>query len=197
MGCEIEKKPKDIPYYYRNHNIIPSPGNEWVCVSGSWIWSVKGIEKAQVEIEDKKADNHAFTPSSREAYGSVTYHGKQYIVWIDSKYSDYISVKGVHYQLKPTWWGSHYNRTHGETQIKGIIPRKSMEQVMDEKRWGAPSLPSFKMPSFEMPDIKFPSIGLAGKGIIGILTIVFIGLLALIALGYSGLGGAAGSHLEK
>ena len=51
------------------------------------------------------------------------------------------------------------------------------------------------MPS--LPSLNMPDIGLPGKGIITILAIIFIGLLALIALGYSGLGGAAGSHLEK
>ena len=185
MSCE-KGKPEEIPYYYKSHNIIPNPGNDWVCVKGEWIWTVKGIEKAQVDIQEKQSDAKAFTPPTRDMYGSITYHGKQYIVWGDSKYGDYIAVDSVHYQLNPNWWTTHYKRTHGETQIRQTIPRKSMDEVMNEKRWSMPGL----------PDLKLPSIGLAGKGVIGILVAIGLVLLALLALGYSGLGGSVGRVAE-
>lgn len=190
MECKTGK-PEGIPYYYRSHNIVPNPGNGWMCVNGEWIWTVKGIEKSQIDIEEAQSDAKAFTTPTRDMYGSITYHGKQKIVWNDSQYGDYISVNGVHFRLNPNWWTTHYKRTHGETQTKEIIPRKSMEEVMNEKRWGTPGI---SLPSIDM---KMPSIGLAGKGIIGILVLVFIGLLALIALGYSGLGGSVGRVAES
>lgn len=189
MSCKNEDKPKDIPYYYRSHNITPSPGNDWVCVNGEWIWTVRGIESVQVNIEEKKADNAPYTEPTRDMYGSITYRGKQRIVWCDSVYGDYIAVDGVHYQLRTYWWKSHYNRTHGEAMISKVIPRKSMDKVMNEKRWGLPGLPSL--------DVKMPSIGLAGKGVIGLIAIVIVIFLALIALGYSGLGGSVGRVAES
>ena len=181
MSCE-KGKPEEIPYYYRNHNIAPNPGNDWVCVNGEWIWTVKGIEKVQVDMEEKKAEAKAFTTPTRDMYGSITYYGKQHIVWTDSIHGDYIAVEGVHYKLNPNWWTTHYKRTHGETQTKGIIPRKSMDEVMNEKRWGMPGL----------PEIKLPSIGMFGKGIIGVIVLIVIALLALVALGHSGLGASVG-----
>lgn len=49
-----------------------------------------------------------------------------------------------------------------------------------------------KMPSVPSIDVKMPSIGLAGKSLIGILVVIVIVFLALIALGYSGLGSSVG-----
>ena len=186
MSCK-EKKPEGIPTYYKNHGIAADPRNGWVCKDGLWIWTIQGIEKAQVEKYEREAEARAYTLPTRDMYGSIKYHGKQCIVWVDTKHGDYIAVDGVHYKLNPNWWTTHYKRTHGETQTKGVIPRKSMEEVMSEKRWGAPSLPSLKL----------PSIGLAGKGLIGIIVMIGVVILILVAIGYSGLGGAAGSHLEK
>ena len=81
MKCE-KGKPGGIPYYYTNHNIKPNPNNDWVCVNGEWIWTVKGIEKAQVDKYEKKVEAQPFTKPARDAYGTITYHGKQYVVWV-------------------------------------------------------------------------------------------------------------------
>ena len=66
----------------------------------------------------------------------------------------------------------------------------------EAKNIDMPSLPSLpSMPS--LPSFKLPSIGIAGKGLIGVIVAIGVVIVMLIAIGYSGLGGAAGSHLEK
>ena len=196
MSCRQEDKPKDIPYYYRAHNITPAVGNGWYCDDNEWIWTVRGYENEQCDAAEKESDRQAFTPATREMYGSITYNGKQYIVWTHPEHGDYITVGGVHHKLRKLWWISHDRRIQGETQTKGTFERA--ESKFGKGGWlpSMPSMPSLKMPSV---DVKLPSLGIgtSTKAILGLVMFVFVVLLFLVALGYSGLGGAAGKAAEK
>jgi len=46
MTC-TDRKPEKVPYYYQVRGINPSPGNDWVCEGGQWVWRMSGHEKAQ------------------------------------------------------------------------------------------------------------------------------------------------------
>jgi hypothetical protein len=59
----------------------------------------------------------------------------------------------------------------------------------------SPLISRVKMPT--MPEFKFPQVGL-GLKTVGTLVILFaVGVIALIAIGYSGLGGSAGRVAER
>ena len=65
---------------------------------------------------------------------------------------------------------------------------------MEERGWFS----WLKIPSLSMPSMpSMPSIGLAGKGVIGLIVAIVLVLLFLVAIGYSGLGSAVGSRMEK
>jgi hypothetical protein len=59
----------------------------------------------------------------------------------------------------------------------------------------SPLISRVKMPT--MPEFKFPQVGL-GLKTVGTLVILFVvGVIALVAIGYSGLGGSAGRVAER
>lgn len=74
----------------------------------------------------------------------------------------------------------------------GKVVIRDMPASEEIKIWGTP-LPS----KLKLPSLSLPSIGLAGKGLIGVVVAVGVVIVVLIALGYSRLGGAAGSRLKK
>lgn len=52
------------------------------------------------------------------------------------------------------------------------------------------NLPNWKLPS--LPSLEFPAISGLTKGIVGLVLLFIAGIVLLIAVGYSGLGGSAG-----
>lgn len=83
------------------------------------------------------------------------------------------------------------------------IADNKMKEAGEAAKIAAPSIPSLpslpSLPSIDvkLPSFSMPSIGLAGKGLIGVIVLIGLGLLALIALGYSGLGGSVGRVAES
>jgi len=194
MGCDILEKPKKIPYYYISHNITPDPNNDWVCVTGQWVWTVRGKEEEQVKTEEKRADSMAYTAPTRDMYGSILYNGKRYMVWTDSKYGDYIIVNHQNLILNPGWWETRGRRERGETQTRGTFEYPSK---LKEGGYWKPSLPSLDMPNLSMPaiDVKMPSLPSFGKEVKligGFVVLLVVGVVLLVAIGYSGMGESVG-----
>ena len=130
MGCSKENKPKTIPYYYINHHIAVEPGNDWYCVNGEWIWTVRGREEKEINDANKVADMQPYSEMGRQDYGTIRYQGRWTTVWTDSVHGDYISIDGIHYKLKPDWWTTTEKRRNAESQMLKQIPRVSIEEKM-------------------------------------------------------------------
>lgn len=182
MTCNETEKPKDIPYYYRAHNIVPEEGNDWYCEDGVWIWTVRGREEKQVDEYERDVDKAPYKPLERASYGVIRYGGVWRTVWIDSVYGDFISVDGKHYQLKKEWWTTHEKRNTGESQILKEIPRKSIEEVFSDKRWDMPDLPNINFDFPSLPDLS----GL--KGSLQVTALVFIIVILIIVYMLTGKG---------
>lgn len=82
--------------------------------------------------------------------------------------------------------------------------KKGTEVDMEKEGLSAPALPpvnlpNVKLPKFTWPQMKFPEFGISSlaKGGIGLVLLFIAGIIVLIALGYSGLGGSVGRVGEK
>jgi len=73
------------------------------------------------------------------------------------------------------------------------------EPSMPTPKLSLPKFPEWKMPKFGLPDINIgmPSIGTGAKAGIGIGLLFIAGIVILIAIGYSGMGGSVGRVGEK
>ena len=214
MGCSKGNKPKDIPYYYTSHGIKPEAGNDWYCENGEWIWTVRGKEEKEIEITNQVMDALPYSQITREMYGSIKIDNKWKTVWTDSKYGDYVSIDGIHYELRTDWYKHREYRENGRKALKKVIPRRSQEDVLREKYgifgklkrddgWIGDGATLKKPEWLKVP--KLPKLSLPGAGkfmstkvklIVTLLGAFVLLILLLVALGYSGMGGAAGGVVE-
>ena len=120
--CYGVLKPKFPPSYYTTHNIIPSPGNDWVCRVSGWEWQQTVEEKIASAVVEKELEDKPYTSVTREMYSSIVYNGVKYEVYTDSK-GDYITVNSERCYLLSTWWVTYEGRRHGEKFIKKCVSR--------------------------------------------------------------------------
>jgi len=209
MGCNRENKPRQIPSYYTSHGITPEPGNDWYCENGEWIWTVRGKEENQIEVANKVADALPYTEVTRDTYGSIKIDGIWKTVWTDSKYGDYVSLDGIHYQLRTDWYKHHTFREDGRKALRKVIPRKSQEDVLREKQGifnvlhkdeGWVGADAIKRPDWlkvpQLPKVSLPGISsfmsTKVKLIVTLLGAFVLLMILLVAIGYSGMGSSVG-----
>ena len=87
----LKEKPSMIPHFFTDHGITPTPGHDWVCKNGEWIWSMTPAEKAQFIEVEKRLDEAPYgrpgsaditeittTPPKVPAHGEICPHGSRY-----------------------------------------------------------------------------------------------------------------------
>ena len=127
--------------------------------------------------------------------------------------SDLQSISLVAGERKKFKISTHWN-PYSSTRMKGRVnvcfddlrTGKTINYVATQLDKPAESLPiigstplSVSVPAAgeKIASISMPSVGLAGKGVIGLIVFVAVAIAALLALGYSGLGGSVGRVAES
>ena len=212
MGCNENEKPEQPPYFYLSHGIAPTPGNDWKCVNGGWEWRQTDEEIGQSSAVEADLEERPYTPTERDMYSTIVYNGKKKHVYTDSQSRDYFIEGNEMFFLLTSWWQTYEGRQHGEWFIKKRTAWKTSPVGVygDGMVWDSEegelvkkgiNWPSFKIPDFstlKMPAFENPfKLGTGLKAGLTLLLVVLVGIACLVALGYSGLGGAAGKAAEK
>ena len=196
MSCK-EKKPEGIPYYYQSREITPTPGNDWVCDNGVWVWRASSQEKAQ-EPEASRKFEETFI-DCKNPQGHYKIEGEYRQVCRDLMGYYYIT-DFQRYNLSLGW--VHDNII--KKKVKEALPKEDplTEMLYDPGtgKWvGGDISKKIRVP-FDKIEAKLGNITSPGAGLkamVGLVGVVILVLLFLVALGYSGLGGAAGKAAEK
>lgn len=211
MSEEVSKpeKPVGVPRYYSLRGIKAAKGHDWEYDStqNSWVWRATPAESSQFE-EAETTFATRFTPKAaeRDDYGIIRLNGEPKTVWQDSQGKEWVEDYNTHtrHYLREGWWRDPAMR--GDAS-KAITESKVTEFETRESYWEKigwkptmpkmPSLPSFPKMSSEGIAVKLPDIGAGAKMGLTIGVLFIAGIVVLIALGYSGMGGSVGRVGER
>lgn len=204
------EKPTDVPRYYSLRGIKNVPGHDWEFddTQNSWVWKATPEESAQFEAaEEEYSKRFTRTAATRQDYGQVRYKGEPHVVWEDSKGNEWIHDYETHEKiyLKPDWWSNPEKRKDAVLSIDRVeTPDYEGKKSFWAGDWlpkmpDMPSMPSMpKMPEFKPTiNIGSPELSTGTKAGLSVGLLLIGGVILLLAIGYSGLGGSLGRVGEK
>jgi len=196
MTC-TEKKPEGIPYFYEVRGIVPTPGNDWVCDNGVWVWRASGQEKAQEPEASEKFESQFVECKSPQGFHKIDGEYRQ--VCKDLRGYYYIS-DFQRYSLSLGWVYNNITKPKAEAILPKEDPLTDILRDPETGRWLGAGVSEKVRASFDKVEAKLGNIASPGAGLkamVGLVGVIILVLLFLVALGYSGLGGAAGKAAEK
>lgn len=200
MTCE-EKRPEGIPYYYRVRGITPTPGNDWVCKDGAWVWTMSSSEKAQ-EPDKNKVFEEQFVvcknPQGHHKMSDGKYHQVCKGLW-----GYYYIDNYEKFNLSTNWVYENITKPRLKEAVPKVdITGRAYLQDEDTGEWlggdvGDKIVAPLTSIREQLGGIKMPSVGLPFKALGGVLVFLLVVVALLISVGYSGMGESAGRVGEK
>ena len=176
-GC-TEKKPEGIPYFYQNRGIAPTPGNDWVCDNGVWVWRASSQEKAQEPEASEKFEAQFIDCKNPQGLHKIQGEYRQ----VCKDWRGYYYVENFQkYNLSLGWVYENITKANAEAILPKQDPLTSVLKDPTTGKWAGGDVGAKIRAPFDKIATKLENIS-AGGGIMRAFQLSAIVLMLFVAL---------------